>query len=52
MNKNILIATLALALSPALAFARSASTPVVRGHSVSVHDHTQPVRTHTVVAHR
>ena len=52
MNKNILIATLALALSPALAFARPASTPVVRDHSVSVHNHTQPVRIHSVTAHR
>ena len=52
MTKNLFVATLALALSPALAFARPASTPVVREHNLSVHDHTQPVHTHNVIAHR
>ena len=52
MNKKIILATLVLALSPALAFARPASTPVVRDHGTPVHDHTQPVRVHISTAHR
>ncbi len=43
-----IIATLALAFSPALAFAHPIATPVVHDHTAPVHDRTQPVRTHSI----
>ena len=46
-TKAVILATLLLAISPALAFAQHDTTPTVRSHSEPVHDRTPPVHDRT-----
>ena len=50
-TKWTILATLALAISPALAFAHPVSNPAVRNHTTPIHDHTPMARVRTMEAH-
>ncbi len=50
-SKWTLLATLALAFSPALALAHPVSSPAVRVHSAEIHAHAPQAHVHTMVAH-
>ncbi len=46
-KKSMILATLILAVSPALALAQHDTTPAVRTHTEPVHDRTPPARIHS-----